>query len=202
MLGIDIHLRDHLIILVFFTQLVEYEHRRWILFHFIFSNSLQLQSEENTNPVAMIFPSFIVCISFSVLSFYCECGIRVINQFSHFDETVCKCDWYTFPIELQRMLLIFMTSTQQPPVIHGFANAACTRESLKNVKIIPFFLICSFFHHHDNGICWSLRFELQIINGVFSYFMTLRKMANWNLFGRFGGWNDRDIDCADWKRPN
>lgn len=123
------------IILVFFTQLVEYEHRRWILFHFIFSNSLQLQSEENTNPVAMIFPSFIVCISFSVLSFYCECGIRVINQFSHFDETVCKCDWYTFPIELQRMLLIFMTSTQQPPLIHGFANAACTRESLKNVKI-------------------------------------------------------------------
>lgn len=73
-----------------------------------------------------------------MLSFYCECGERVINQFTEFDKLICECDWYTFPIELQRMLLTFMTSTQQPPIIHGFANAACTRESLKAVNaLIP-----------------------------------------------------------------
>lgn len=60
-------------------------------------------------------------------------GEMVCHQFNAFNEQLCQTDWYAFPIEVQRMLVIFMLDTEQPALIRGFGNIKCTREAFKNV---------------------------------------------------------------------
>lgn len=50
-----------------------------------------------------------------------------------FKDVLDQCDWYLFPIEMQRMLIIVMSNTQQPTIIHAFGNAQCSREAFKKV---------------------------------------------------------------------
>lgn len=71
-----------------------------------------------------------------VISIICLLGEMVANQFDIFDENFSLCDWYTFPIEIQRMLVIAMTNIQQPVTIRGYANTECTRDALKRVIFI------------------------------------------------------------------
>lgn len=64
----------------------------------------------------------------------CEFGEIVSNQFNVFDGTLCQCNWYAFPIEMQRLLVTFMTSTQRPAIIRGYANTEFTRDAFKSVN--------------------------------------------------------------------
>lgn len=65
---------------------------------------------------------------------FCFCGEMVTYQFEAFDEELCMRNWYTFPVELQRMMIVFMAGTQQSIHIRGFANTICTREAFKRVN--------------------------------------------------------------------
>lgn len=100
------------------------------IFQFVF-----VQSQPNPDPIEMITPSILVQWSFFLLFFYCESGQFVMNQFEEFDDQLYECGWYLFPNEMQKMLVIIMSNTQQPVIIHGLANAFCTREIFKKVNI-------------------------------------------------------------------
>lgn len=70
--------------------------------------------------------------TFALIFFLCECGELVLSQFDAFNNQLYQCNWYLFSMEMQRMLVIFMINTQQPPTIHGFAN---TRDAFKGVNV-------------------------------------------------------------------
>lgn len=70
--------------------------------------------------------------------FYCEIGERVTRQFDLFDEELRRCDWYLFPIEMQRLILITMSGSQHPEIIRGYANSVCTRDAFKRVSEFDF----------------------------------------------------------------
>lgn len=56
------------------------------------------------------------------------------TQFDIFEIELRQCDWLFYPIELQRMLVIFIVNAQMPTIIRGFATASCTRESFMQVS--------------------------------------------------------------------
>lgn len=66
---------------------------------------------------------------------HCEAGERVTDRFYIFHHEICHLDWYIFPMKTQKMLLIILSSTQQPAVIQGYANTQCTRDAFKSVNI-------------------------------------------------------------------
>lgn len=73
--------------------------------------------------------------SFVAIFFFCEIGEMVSSQFIVFDEKLYQCDWHSFPIEMQRMFVLMLSSTQQIPIIQGFGNTKCTRDAFKTVKL-------------------------------------------------------------------
>lgn len=76
---------------------------------------------------------FVVFYSFACHGILCTFGDLLTHQFNVFNDELCMCNWYLFPIDLQRMLLIFIINTQQPAIIHGFADTVCTRDAFKQV---------------------------------------------------------------------
>lgn len=92
------------------------------------------QKSANDSSLAdMILPIFIVVWAFTLIFAYCELGKMVTNQFNTINEELYRCKWYLLSLEMQRMLLIFMSDTQQPMFLRGYANIVCTRDSFKNV---------------------------------------------------------------------
>lgn len=63
----------------------------------------------------------------------CEFGQQLTSQFQAFDDAFCRCKWYSFPIELQQLLVIVMSNTQQLAYMQSYGNIQCTRESFKEV---------------------------------------------------------------------
>lgn len=97
--------------------------------------SFFFKSKHIWNVTDWIDPLFYAYWSFRILYLYCESGQRVTNRFSEFHNELCRCDWHLFPIEVQRMLVIVMSNTQQPTTIQGYGNIMCTRNSFKKVCI-------------------------------------------------------------------
>lgn len=64
----------------------------------------------------------------------CEIGESVTQQFDVFDKTLKRSKFYLMPIELQRMLVIVLSNSQQPILLHGYGGIQCTRESFKQVR--------------------------------------------------------------------
>lgn len=66
---------------------------------------------------------------------FCELGINVTDRFNRIPDQIYDSEWYTFPMDIQRILPTVMVAAQQPLVLQGFANLKCTRESFKKVII-------------------------------------------------------------------
>lgn len=89
----------------------------------------------------------------------------------------CQCDWYLFPLEIQRMLLIFISSTQQPGTFYGYGQIEGSRETFKAVNFIEFefdfLLIINMIRDTHNFFHFSF---CQTIKNGFSYSMMLRQI--------------------------
>lgn len=83
--------------------------------------------------------------SFTLIFLLCESGEAVSHQFDEFDNEFWQSNWYLFPIEMQRMLVIVMLNTQRPAIIQGYANTLCSRDAFKTVK----FLMCVRIKSHQ-----------------------------------------------------
>lgn len=82
-----------------------------------------------------------------MICFICEFGQMTTDQFVLFDEELCQCNWYAYPIELQKLLLVFTANSQRPAIFKGYANTECTRDAYKKVKKLRLtFELFEFFH--------------------------------------------------------
>lgn len=77
---------------------------------------------------------FIGFWSFVAIFCTCELGEQVADTFIKFNDEIGQCRWYTFPIELQRMLATVILNAQQPVIIQGYGRALCTRNAFNKVK--------------------------------------------------------------------
>lgn len=82
----------------------------------------------------MVFTLIMMIVTFSTFFAMCEFGEMVRKQFEIFDMELCGCNWYTFPIELQKLLLAFLPCTQRLRTIQGYADTQCTRDAFKRVN--------------------------------------------------------------------
>lgn len=97
------------------------------------------QLDENSCAMDILSQLMIIIWPFIHIFFVCEFGQRLSGQFDMLDAAFCQCKWYLLSIELQRMLVIVMSITQQPVILQGYGNIQCTRGSFKQVKIFIFF---------------------------------------------------------------
>lgn len=65
--------------------------------------------------------------------FSCEIGQRLCIAYEELDDKIGQFKWYSFPTEIQRILLILMINTQQPVEVLCFGSTACNRETFKKV---------------------------------------------------------------------
>lgn len=72
--------------------------------------------------------------SFAIIWSVCEFGERVTQQFDALAQELFQFKWYLYPIEIQRMLLIFMAGVQQSALIRSYGGIPCTRESFGKVQ--------------------------------------------------------------------
>lgn len=66
----------------------------------------------------------------------CELGQKVTSYFGAFNTELCRCHWYFFPMKVQRMLVVFISDTQQPVFIKSSGNILYTRKVLKKVVVL------------------------------------------------------------------
>ena len=88
------------------------------------------------NSVELLYSLRQVFWAFGLIGCFCELGEMVTKLFDKFNVRLYQCDWYLFPIEVQRMLVVFMSDTQQPVFVHASGNIQCIRENFKKVKNI------------------------------------------------------------------
>lgn len=126
-------------LLTFLFQLVEYL-LIWIsismhMNHFYFSLSLHLQqSDHNAILIDLTISIIMVFWTFFIILVFFEIGELVSKQFDMFNAELCQCNWYLYPIEMQKMLIIFMSNAQQLTFIRGLGNILCTRSKVKEVR--------------------------------------------------------------------
>lgn len=110
----------------------------------------------------------LVIILLGIIFFLSEFGEMVSTQFAAFNERWCQCDWYLFPIEIQRMFGAFMMNTQESVIIRGYGNACCNREIFEVVSSDTIVVwLCSNIHP-----VFALN---QVVHSSYTYFMVLRK---------------------------
>lgn len=112
-------------------------------FHWQFSQysqflNLQLfsfQSQCIANPIAIVITLFMSFWSFMAILGFCLLGEIVTIQFDRFYETLCtNTNWHLFPIEMQRMLVIFIAFAQHSAIIRGSGQTVCRLEAFKKVS--------------------------------------------------------------------
>lgn len=79
-------------------------------------------------------PICLVCWSFVPIFIICELGERLTDHFNEISIGIFQCDWYIFPIDVQKMFLIVLLNAQTPITIRGFGNLNCTRDKFKDVS--------------------------------------------------------------------
>lgn len=141
--------------LILQIQLVEYSYSihiyifpkkmlaNWINSFYLY---IDPKSEHTASPILLVTEGVLVFWSFVVMLLFCFLGEMVTHQFNMFNETLNNTNWYLFPNELQRMLVIFMSITQQSTLIRGYGNNECTRDAFKQVLMLSKF--CIFWRHN------------------------------------------------------
>lgn len=98
-------------------------------------------------------------VSLILVFFLCELGQMVSDQYEFLNDEVSQCDWYSFPMEMQRFFMVFISFTQHPVLIQGFGNTRCVRDTFKNVRYstllrttpnLSFFNFSNFFIADDS----------------------------------------------------
>lgn len=122
-----------------------------------------------------------LCWSFILLFLFCEFGEQLTSEFNMFDEALCQSNWYSFPVYVQKLLLILMPNTQEPMLMQSYGNLVCARASFEKVNWFRLFFFSTILRNRKNlklnfSFSSFLLVFVQTIHGGFSYFMTIRQM--------------------------
>lgn len=75
-----------------------------------------------------------VCVV-GLVFFTCEIGQRFSSKFNDISDAINEFKWYSFPLELQRVLPLIILDAQQPVAIKCFGSMMCERDTFKKVSI-------------------------------------------------------------------
>lgn len=68
----------------------------------------------------------------------CELGVMMTKHFEIFCEKYAQCPWYSMPIDMQRMYMIFLATTQSPISMTSYGGITCERDTSKKVEMNTF----------------------------------------------------------------
>lgn len=72
--------------------------------------------------------------SFGLIFFFCEFGSQISGQFEELADVIYQSAWYSYPVNVQRLLPTILVAAQDPFIVSGFGNVLCTREAFINVS--------------------------------------------------------------------
>lgn len=116
---------------------------------------------------------------------YTEFGQTLTSRFEEIGDAICDSEWFSFPVELQKMLHIIIQAAQAPIEISGFGNISVKRETFKRVNNLNN-RNCLDFAEKDLIFPISLTFFQivgnQHINLIFHDFEAIRMSHNYKIF--------------------
>lgn len=95
---------------------------------------MDFQAHREHNFVVLLVLVVQTCYAFGMVGVICELCQRITNKFNEFDDILSQFDWYMYPHQIQKMLLMLIMSTQQEIVFECFGKLSCDRESFKRVS--------------------------------------------------------------------
>lgn len=95
---------------------------------------IQLELEHAVIPFMLISLVFLMFWSFSLVFFLCEFGGTISDKFDELTDVIYQCNWYSYPVEVQRMITTILMSTQDSIALCGFGNVLCNRIMFKKVS--------------------------------------------------------------------
>lgn len=72
--------------------------------------------------------------SFFAFFISCEIGEIAMETCGEFLFDFCQCDWYNFPVKMQKMLQAMILMAQEPCVIKIFGTIIVSRSTFKTVS--------------------------------------------------------------------
>lgn len=81
----------------------------------------------------LIRPLFLMIWSFVIEFHAWNLGEQVCTHFEAIHDTLLESEWYSLPIEIQKLLPVLMMTTQQPVSVSGFANTILAWETFRKV---------------------------------------------------------------------
>lgn len=88
---------------------------------------------ENVMPVLLLFSCGYFALGLVLIA--CELGQRMADAFEKLHNTIDQWDWYLFPLEIKRILIMVIAIAQKPVSVECFGSIACTRETFKDVGL-------------------------------------------------------------------
>ncbi|XP_031634995.1 odorant receptor 94a-like [Contarinia nasturtii] len=126
--------------------------RKMIACYFIYAtisiSSLLLCINGLRQSLAAIQPLACLNVVLMWLFIYCYFGDELTNRFDVIQNKVYLCNWYLFPLNLQKCIPMIIFSMHKPIHLQGFGSSSCTRDTFK-----------------------------KIVNAGFSYFTMLRQLS-------------------------
>lgn len=65
----------------------------------------------------------------------CDVGQHVTIVYDECNDIIDQFKWYSFPVEIQRLLPLIIAGAQQPIEITAFGSTTCIRETFKRVCV-------------------------------------------------------------------
>lgn len=87
----------------------------------------------------LIQPIVLCFWAFAAIFLYCECSENISSRFDKIHTAICACDWYLFPVKIQKTLPTILITTEERVVIIGFGNIPFNRKTFKMVKYCLFY---------------------------------------------------------------
>lgn len=116
--------------------------------------------------------------SFGLICIYCELCERIRYGFKEISNAIYNLDWYTYPLEVQRMLPTIVNYAQQSVELEAFGNIPFTRDTFKRVIHKVYYTIFQFL---------SNKIKVYFIKCIFLYRLWIRGTPSTRCFEE---WNE------------
>lgn len=75
-----------------------------------------------------------LCINFGILFLYCFAGGIATGSYQKIESRLCNSNWYEYPIDAQKYILMMLQNSQLPIYYDGFGVAILSLETFGNVN--------------------------------------------------------------------
>lgn len=137
---------------------------------------MQFKQQTGNNSVVIIVLLTDVFWSFVAIYAVCEFGQKLTNAFDNIEYETGQLRWYFFPIQLHRILPIFMIVSQRPVDLRVIGSISSDRITFKNVSriiIITSLISLGSFQNANVKICFYRLLAMVILLLWYSNNLTL-----------------------------